>query len=171
MQATKDKQEIYELSCKYSRGLDRLDSKLFRSVFFDDAFCEYGFFNGGPDEFTEFCMNALKDHEANHHMIGNVLIEIEGKEAFGEVYFNAYHKVKSEKEVVEDIIIAGRYIDRYLKREGLWKFIYRSEIVDWSRTSPTKDSYFDSDLSVGCRRGSRQDDPVYNKEDMKEGNA
>ncbi len=30
MQKTKDKQEIYELSCKYARGLDRLDSKLFR---------------------------------------------------------------------------------------------------------------------------------------------
>ena len=169
MQKTKDKQEIYELSCKYARGLDRLDSKLFRSVFFDDAFCEYGFFNGNPDEFTDFCMNALKEHESNHHMIGNVLIEIKDKEAFGEVYFNAYHKVKNDEGEFEDIIIAGRYIDRYKKRQGQWKFIYRSELVDWSRTQLTKHSYFDSDLSIGCRRGGRQNDPLYDKEKMKKG--
>ena len=114
-------------------------------------------------------MNALKEHESNHHMIGNVLIEIKDKEAFGEVYFNAYHKVKNDEGEFEDIIIAGRYIDRYKKRQGQWKFIYRSELVDWSRTQLTKDSYFDSDLSIGCRRGGRQNDPLYDKEKMKKG--
>ena len=144
MQEIKDKQDIYELSCKYARGLDRLDSKLFRSVFFDDAYCEYGFFNGNPDEFTKFCMSALNNHESNHHMIGNVLIEIEGEEAFGEVYFNAFHKVKNDKGALDDLIIAGRYIDKYQKRRGQWKIIYRSEAIDWSRTHPSKDFYFDT---------------------------
>jgi hypothetical protein len=154
------KQEIYELACKYSRALDRLDAELMRSVFFEDAYCEYGFFNGPAAEFAEFSMFALKGHVANHHMVGNVLIEVEDDEAFGEVYFQAYHKIKAETGF-EDIIVAGRYIDRYEKRDGVWKIAYRSERNDWSRTSPTNDAYFD--MSPNGLRGSRQDDAVYDK--------
>ena len=45
------KQETYDLACKYMRGLDRLDSELLKSVFFEDAWCEYGFFNGSANDF------------------------------------------------------------------------------------------------------------------------
>jgi len=156
------KQDIYELSCTYMRGLDRLDASLLNSVFFDDAWCDYGFTKGPAKEFVTFCMEALKSHTANHHMIGNVLIDIEGDEAFGEVYFNAYHKVKAESGDFEDIIIAGRYLDRYEKRDGTWKFTYRSEVVDFSHTRPTADPYFT--MAPDCFRGGRQDDSVYQRE-------
>ena len=58
------KSEIYDLVCKYMRGLDRLDQNIFRSVFHDDAYCDYGFINTDPDTFTNFCMDALKEHIA-----------------------------------------------------------------------------------------------------------
>lgn len=154
------KQEIYELACRYSRGLDRLDAALLLSVFHEDGWCEYGFSNCPPGEFVNFAINALQGHEANQHMVGNVLIEVEGDQAFGEVYFNAYHKVKGETGF-EDIIIAGRYIDRYEKRNGQWKMAYRSERVDWSRTEASRDSYFD--MAPDGLRGGRQDDAVYDK--------
>jgi hypothetical protein len=154
------KQDIYELSCKYMRGLDRLDGELLRSVFHDDAWCEYGFSNESPVAFIDFAINALGDHVANHHKIGNVLIEVEGDEAFGEVYFTAYHKMPSDNGF-DDVIIAGRYLDRYQKRDGEWKFAYRSERVDWSRTEPTADPYFEQ--APDCLRGGRQDDAVYDR--------
>lgn len=155
------KQDIYELSCNYMRGLDRLDEALLVSVFFPDAWCDYGFTEGSPAEFAHYAITALTSHASNQHMIGNVLIDVEGDEAFGEVYFHAYHKVMGESGF-EDIIIAGRYLDRYEKRESIWKLAYRSERVDWSRTQPTSDSYFD--LAPDCLRGGRQDDFVYNQE-------
>jgi hypothetical protein len=155
------KQAIYELSCTYMRGLDRTDADLLHSVFFDDAYCEYGFINGDPAVFIEFAINALKEHKANQHMIGNVLIDIEGDEAFGEVYFNAYHKVPTESGF-DDVVIAGRYLDRYLKREGVWKMAYRSERVDWSRTEPSNDPYFQ--LAPDSLLGGRLDDAVYDRE-------
>ena len=164
VQALLDKQDIYELSCKYMRGLDRLDEQLLVSVFFADAWCDYGFAEGTPAEFANFCITALKEHTANQHMIGNVLIELQGDEAFGEVYFQAYHKVQGEAGF-EDVIIAGRYLDRYEKRDGVWKFAYRSERVDWSRTQPTSDSYFD--LAPDCLRGGRQDDAVYDRKNRR----
>jgi hypothetical protein len=60
------------------------------------------------------------------------------------------------------MIIAGRYLDRYERREDVWKFAYRSEIVDWSRSQPTNDPYFD--LAPDCLRGSRADDAVYQRD-------
>ena len=156
------KQQIYELSCKYMRALDRGDVELMRSVFFEDAWCEYGFLNTSGPEFAEFTMMALGGHVANHHMIGNVLIEVEGDEAFGEVYFHAYHKVAAASgDGFEDIIIAGRYLDRYERRGGEWRIAYRSERNDWSRTSPTNDPYFE--ISPQALRGGRLDDAVYDK--------
>ena len=110
-------------------------------------------------------MDALKDHLSNHHMIGNSLLEFDEKNentAYGEIYFNAYHKT-IENGVNTDVIIAGRYLDRYERRNGVWKIAYRSEVNDWSRTEPTNDPYFiDSD----CHRGKRQDDDVYHREKM-----
>jgi hypothetical protein len=156
------KQEIYELACKYCRALDRLDAELMRSVFFEDAYCEYGFYNGPPAQFAEFAMGALGGHAANQHMLGNVLIEVEGDEAFGEVYFHAYHKLAAASgSGFDDLVIAGRYIDRYEKRDGVWKIAYRSERNDWSRTTPTNDPYFD--MAPNGLRGSRADDAVYDK--------
>lgn len=155
------KQEIYELSCTYMRGLDRTDPDLLHSVFFDDAYCEYGFINGDPRVFIDYAIQALSEHSANQHMIGNVLIDLQGEEAFGEVYFTAYHKVPAEQGF-EDVIIAGRYLDRYECRAGIWKMAYRSERVDWSRTEPTHDPYFQ--LAPDSLFGSRRDDAVYDLE-------
>jgi len=154
------KQGIYELCCRYMRGLDRLDEDLLVSLFWQDAWCDYGFTRGPAPDFARFCMRALGEHEANHQMIGNILIDLEDDEAFGEVYFNAYHKVRTG-EGYEDVIIAGRYLDRYERRDTVWKFAYRSEIVDFSHTRPSNDPYFDQ--APDCFRGARLEDPVYDR--------
>ena len=154
------KQDITELIYLYMRGLDRWDGELMRSLFHDDAWCEYGFMNGGAHAFIDYCMGALATHEANHHFVGNILIDVEGDEAFGEVYFNAYHKIGGE-DGFEDVIIAGRYLDRYERREEVWKFAYRSERVDWSHTAPCNDPYFQ--LVPDGLVGSRRDDAVFDR--------
>ena len=126
-------QEIYELSCRYMRGLDRLDRALLMSVFTEDAYCEYGFINGTPTEFVDYAINALTSHVANHHMIGNHLIEFEGEEAFGEIYFNAYHKVETD-DGPQDIVIAGRYLDRYTRSAEGWKMPIA--VNEWTGAEP-----------------------------------
>ena len=59
LQTLVDKQAIYELSCRYMRGLDRTDAELLLSVFWDDAYCEYGFINGDAPTFIVFAVTAL----------------------------------------------------------------------------------------------------------------
>ncbi len=130
------------------------------AVFFDDAYCEYGFFNGSAKEFINYAMAALQDHQSNHHMVGNILIDIEGDEAFGEVCFNAHHKLTTSNGL-EDMIIAGRYLDQYEKRQGVWKIAYRSEVVDWSHSRPNNDPYFEAVPNTLV--GQRSNDAVYDR--------
>jgi hypothetical protein len=109
-----DRFAIIDLAALYMRGLDRLDGALLEAQFWPDARCEYGVFSGSPADFAAFCTAALKDHVRNHHMLGQHLIEFTGEnEAYGEVYYQAYHRVAGEDGSPRDLFIAGRYVDRY----------------------------------------------------------
>lgn len=132
---------IYDLLCDYMRGQDRLDPVLHRSVFHDDASTDYGDgYRGDADGFVAFAQAVLTPHHANHHMIGQVRIDFESADtAFGEVYFQAFHRTVSEAGEEEDLWVSGRYVDRYERRAGAWKIAHRSELVDWVRTEPAAD--------------------------------
>ena len=132
---------IYDLLCDYMRGQDRLDPVLHRSVFHDDATTDYGEgWRGDADGFVAFAQGVLTPHAANHHMIGQVRIDFEGVDlAFGEVYFQAFHRVVADAGE-QDLFVAGRYVDRYERRGATWKIAHRSELVDWVRTEPALDS-------------------------------
>lgn len=134
------RQEIYNLLCDYMHAQDRLDPVLHRSVFHDDATTDYGAYKGGPDGFVAFAQDILKEHLANHHMIGQAKIDVEGDVAFGEVYFQAHHRIVEDGEE-KDLFVSGRYIDRYERRGGKWKIAHRSERVDWVRSEPRADDW------------------------------
>jgi len=147
------------------RGLDRLDRALLREQFWDDAYLEYGIYEGNPKGFAQFCIDALSTHDRNHHMLGQHLIEITGDEAFGEVYYQAYHKLTNQAGEKRDLVISGRYVDRYEARGGLWKIAYRSELVDWVRDDPCADEFLENSPMILGRR--KPDDPLYNRDAMR----
>jgi hypothetical protein len=102
-----------------------------------------------------YAHEALKDHLANHHMIGQMLIEVEGDQAVGEIYFQAFHRLVTD-EGESDLFISGRYVDRYRRRDGVWKIEFRSEVNDWSRTEPAADDFFR--INTASLRGARAPD-------------
>ena len=133
-------QAIYDLSCDYMRAQDRLDPALHIAVFHDDATTDYGAgWQGDAPGFVEFAQRVLTPHKANHHMIGQVRIDFESADtAFGEVYFQAHHRIVADGGE-RDMFVAGRYVDRYERRSGVWKIAHRSELVDWVRDEPAAD--------------------------------
>jgi len=147
--------EIRDLSRRYMRGLDRLDRKLLASVFADDATVDYGYFQGSARDFVDWAYDQLKDHHANHHMIGQMLVVVDGDTAVGEIYFQAYHRLAAAGEA-HDLFISGRYVDRYVRRNGEWKILFRSEVADWTRTDPASDAFFRR--SKTALRGARSPD-------------
>jgi hypothetical protein len=140
LRAVTARAEIYDLLCDYMHAQDRLDPVLHRSVFHDDATTDYGAYVGGPDGFVAFAQGVLKPHLANHHMIGQAKIDVEGDIAFGEVYFQAHHRIVEAGEE-RDLFVSGRYIDRYERRKGVWKIAHRSERIDWVRDEPRADEW------------------------------
>ncbi|MFW6092880.1 MAG: nuclear transport factor 2 family protein [Pseudomonadota bacterium] len=161
-----DKQEIYELSCTYMRGQDRLDATLHRSVFWDDAWCSYGVYEGGPDGFVDFAQNALRSHASNHHMIGQVQVDVtDDDEAFGEVYYQAFHQLTDAEGSARDLFVSGRYVDRYERRGGVWKIAYRCELVDWVREEAAANAWLEgSGMIPGARKPV---DPLYHRDRMR----
>ena len=161
-----DRFAIIDLAALYMRGLDRLDGALLEAQFWPEARCEYGVFSGSPADFAAFCMTMLKEHRRNHHMLGQHLIDFTSEnESFGEVYYQAYHRVAGEAGEPRDLFIAGRYVDRYERRAGIWKIAFRSELVDWVRDDPATDGMVAvAPFIMGQRK---PDDPLYNREAMR----
>lgn len=161
-----DRFALADLAALYMRALDRLDEALLAAQFWPDARCEYGIFSGAPADFAAFCMAALKDHARNHHLIGQHLVDFAGaNEAFGEVYYQAWHRTFDAQGAPRDLFIAGRYLDRYERRGGIWKIAYRAELVDWLRDDPASDAMLArAPFLIGARK---PDDRLYRREAMR----
>ena len=132
MQDLLDKEEIKELVNLYCRAADRHDHELMRSLYHENAIDDHGsFFKGLAMDFIDRLPEIQAPMEILHHNVTTHCIELHGVEAEGEVYILAFHKVVKEDSAF-DILIGGRYFDRYAKRNGVWKFSERAVVADWA---------------------------------------
>lgn len=128
-QALLDQLALRDLVMRYCRGCDRRDFALVRSLYHDDAVDDHGaMFRGGPDDFVAWLPTALAPWQATRHSISNSLILVDGDRAEGEHYVEAWHR--SHPPEPRDYIVHGRYLDRYERRQGVWKFLHRSLVFD-----------------------------------------
>jgi len=120
---------LRDLVMRYCRGCDRRDFALVRSLYHDDAIDEHGtMFRGGPDEFVAWLPEAMAQWELTVHTIANSLFAVEGDRAEGEHHVRAYHRTLLPDR--RELIVHGRYLDRYERRDGTWKFTHRSLVFD-----------------------------------------
>lgn len=143
------KDAIRDLAARYMRGQDRLDADLQMGTFWPDSTTDYGIFVGSGPDFVRFAQGLLVEHLSNQHLIGQHLIWFDEDDtdiAFGEVYFYAFHRIVEDGAPV-DMTICGRYIDRYERRDGEWRFAHRSEVNDWARKEPASDEFLKTDLA------------------------
>lgn len=127
-----DKQEITELVHAFCNAADRHDHEKMRALYHADAIDDHGaFFKGLAMEFIDKLPEIQAPMEILHHNITTLNIALDGDYAEGEAYVLAYHKVKTESGPI-DLLIGGRYFDKYEKREGVWKFSHRAVVADWA---------------------------------------
>lgn len=152
------RREIEDCLFRYMRGQDRLDRALQQSAFHDDATVDYGFFTGSGTDFVAFAQDLLATRYVNtQHMIGQMHIVVDGREGHGEIYFLAWHR-RTAEQGGDDLLIAGRYLDRYACRDGTWRIAERREVVDWTRTDAASDIWFDR-TPQALRGGRGAQDP------------
>ena len=135
LQALLDKQEILELVHAYCNAADRHDHDKMRSLYHEDAIDEHGvFFRGRAMDFIDKLPEIQAPMEILHHNVTTVNIALDGDRAEGEVYILAYHRI-STPDGPMDLMIGGRYFDKYERRNGRWKFAHRSVVADWASTA------------------------------------
>jgi hypothetical protein len=72
------------------------------------------------------------------HAIFQSLIDIDGDTARGETYFLAHHRPGNEAPD-EELVLGGRYVDRFERRASVWKIAHRVVVYDWSRVTTVND--------------------------------
>lgn len=135
------------------RALDRLDRGLLQAQFWDDATVDYGAIYRGPIAgFIDVAMGFQGTMRDTQHLVGNVLVEIDGEEARAESYVHAHHVIVQGEERFQ-LMIGGRYLDRLTRRAGEWRISFRTELLDWGRWLPMPERWFEDngELEKGQR--------------------
>ena len=158
LQRLLDKDAIRDLVQMYCRAADRHDHELMRSLYHEDAYDDHGsFFKGAAMEFIDMLPEIQKPMDILHHNVTthNILFDDSRPEyAEGETYIIAFHKVKPEPEAEGfDVLIGGRYFDKYEKRDGVWKFLSRSIDADWVYVSDPSAVMLDHPMIDGVHIG------------------
>lgn len=124
-----DRAALHDLVMRYCRGIDRRDFELVRSLYHEDALEDRGaIFRGSRDEFVSWLPKVTAGFEATIHRVFNTLFTIDGDRAHGEIYAEAYHRTPPPD--AEEIIIGGRFLDHYERRDGIWRIVYRTSTAD-----------------------------------------
>jgi hypothetical protein len=151
-----DRQQIEEVLNLYCRGVDRCDEAVLADCYHPDGVDDHGTFVGPGREFAAWAVKgAAKAWAASHHTVHNIVIEWIGTDAANvESYVLAYNRRQDEAGPVE--VFAGRYIDRFERRDGRWRISRRLALRD-------VDTLMDRRPWAGkINKGARYpEDPVY----------
>lgn len=127
------KDEIRELALLYSRGVDRKDIALLRTLYTADGSDDHSpYFKGNAAAYVDWLELGLPHMHGGAHHVCNHLIALadNGESAEGEVYAIAWHLVPDRSDGAAPGALAHdvqsvRYIDRYRREGGRWKFAAR----------------------------------------------
>ena len=127
-----DKQEIYEVVCKYCRGLDRMDKEMAYSVWHDDGTALYhDMYEGTGHGFVDWVWSSHAQMERHSHQLANHLSIVEGESASSETYITvALWTNPDSSGKQQEIIAKGRYLDQWSKRNGKWAISHREHVLD-----------------------------------------
>jgi SnoaL-like domain len=127
----------------YAHAADRRESGLSGSLFTADGLL--AIYDGDPEgrepnrtrrgrqEIAD-AMVSLNRYSVTTHFLGQQTVEFDPADphrATGETYCLAHHVTETD-EGQRVYIMAIRYLDRYLRVDGLWRFEERRLAVDWT---------------------------------------
>ncbi|WP_372734771.1 nuclear transport factor 2 family protein [Nocardioides sp.] len=151
-----DKQAISEVLAAYARAMDRIDLDLARSVFHPEGTADYGeMFTGTGYEFADYIGAAHPLFEMTDHRIGAVTIALDGDRAGSETYAFVTLRSRAEDGSRSDMVIHGRYVDRWERRDGTWRILHRQYLHTFDEVRPVEQTMF---AATGVRD---QTDPSY----------
>ena len=162
LQEMLDEFQLRKLVHRYCRAVDRGDTAALRDLYHDDAEDDHGAFStGGVDDFLSQLEAARPHLRSMQHNITTVNFAVRGNTAEGEIYTIATHTFRARDRDV-DVITGGRYLDRYEKRSGAWKFSERRIVTDWAHINDPSAVDLSHPITKDTPRGTTDaNDPSY----------
>jgi hypothetical protein len=148
--------DLHNLLMNYAKGADRADEAIMRSAFHDGTVMETGFVATAIDEYVPAILDRTRTlYRTMFHSVSNERFEVRGDWAWGEAYVNVFALTRDDSP--REVTSGGRYLDRFERRAGVWKFVHRRYVHDWKSIRPAAMAPPPSvDAAVG---GFGQDDP------------
>ncbi len=162
LQEMLDEFQLRKLVHTYCRAVDRGDFATLRELYHHDAVDAHGEIStGSVDEFLK-TLEASRPHiRSMQHNVTTVNFVIDGNRAEGEIYNIATHTFRAGDRDV-DVIIGGRYLDKYEKRHDNWKIIERTIVTDWANVNDPSSVDLSHPITRGTLKGSPDaDDPSH----------
>jgi hypothetical protein len=132
-----DRQAIHDVIVRYCRGVDRSDPDLVEADFHDDAIDNhFGVvlpFREAISTLKSARSGAPPSKTTSMHNLSNINIAIDGDVARCESYVNVVVRIPQEDGCAIDWLHAGRYVDRFERRNGDWRIAYRTVVYDRER--------------------------------------
>lgn len=136
-----DREAIREIIALYAHAIDRRRWDMMRNLFYADAVFGFGPIEGDWHGFVEQARAVIDPCLATQHQLGQTIIAFaDADTAHCETYMTAMHTVPAgypttdvfpDKGKTYSAVIAGRYVDRFERREGLWRIASRKGLYDW----------------------------------------
>jgi hypothetical protein len=157
-----DEFQLRKLVHAYCRAVDRGDFAQLQNLYHHDAKDAHGGFSTGTaDEFLNQLAAARPFIRSMQHNITTVNFAISGNTAEGEIYTVATHTLAAGDRDI-DVIVGGRYLDKYEKRDDAWKLIERTIVTDWARVTDPSAVDLSHPITRDTLRGTPDaNDPSY----------
>lgn len=136
-----DREAIREIIALYAHAIDRRRWEMMARLFHDDARFGFGPVEGDWRGFVAQARAIIDPCIATQHQLGQTLIGFDGPDvAHCETYMTAMHVVPAgypqsgafpDRGETYAAIIAGRYVDRFERRDGAFRIARRQGLYDW----------------------------------------
>lgn len=136
-----DREAIRQVIALYAHAIDRRRWDMMERLFHPDATFAFGPIEGDWRSFVEQARGVIDPCRSTQHQLGQTLITFDGEDAADcETYMTATHVVPADyprqgvfppRDQAFTAVIAGRYIDRFERRDGEWRIARRQGAYDW----------------------------------------
>jgi ketosteroid isomerase-like protein len=157
-----DEYQLRTLVHAYCRAVDRGDAAALRDLYDRDAVDDHGGFStGAADDFFTQLTAARPYLRAMQHHITTTNFVIADDVAEGEIYSIAVHTLAAKGRDV-DVIVGGRYLDKYVKTADGWRIGERTIVTDWATSNDPSAMDLSHPITRDTLKGSLgPDDPSY----------
>ena len=121
-----DERDIERLLLRYASAVDDRDWDMFRDCFTEEVDADYGDIGswGSAGELTEFMVAAHAGFGTSHHMVTNVVVDLDGDAATSRCHVHAVLTLLEDPNRWFDTV--GSYRDHLVRTPAGWRIAART---------------------------------------------